>query len=75
MQAKIASLEVDGAPLDIAVASSDLAAGDVALSIPERLCVTLDRVFEDETVGTPPAQSSPQTGQLCLLRMDNLAGL
>eukprot|EP00873_Tetraselmis_striata_P018202 jgi/Tetstr1/438466/TSEL_027021.t1 len=50
-KARIASVEIDGAPpLDIAVAAGPLSAGEVALSVPERLCVTLDRVFEDETV-------------------------
>jgi hypothetical protein len=37
-----------GRPLDVTVAACDLAAGDVALSVPENLVVTLDRIFESE---------------------------
>lgn len=37
-------------PLDMAVAARDLAAGEVALSVPEQLTVTLDRIFESDTV-------------------------
>ncbi|GFR44785.1 hypothetical protein Agub_g6117, partial [Astrephomene gubernaculifera] len=39
-----------GRPLDVVVAGRPLAAGEVALSIPEHLCVTLDRIFESEFV-------------------------
>ena len=42
--------EVNGVPIDITVASRDIAAGEVALRVPDALVVTLDRVFEDETV-------------------------
>lgn len=37
-----------GRPLDVTVAAADLKAGDVALSVPENLVVTLDRIFESE---------------------------
>lgn len=39
-----------GRPLDLAVARRDLQPGDVALSIPEDLVVTLSRIFQDDTV-------------------------
>jgi len=32
----------------VTVAAADLKAGDVALSVPENLVVTLDRIFESE---------------------------
>jgi hypothetical protein len=34
----------------MSVAARDLQAGDVALSIPDKLTVTLDRIFQSETV-------------------------
>lgn len=37
-----------GRPLDVTVAACDIKAGDVALSVPENLVVTLDRIFESE---------------------------
>jgi histone-lysine N-methyltransferase SETD3 len=37
-----------GRPLDVTVAAQPLRAGDVALSVPEKLVVTLDRIFESE---------------------------
>lgn len=37
----------EGRPLDVAVAAVDLKQGDRALSVPEKLVVTLSRVFED----------------------------
>jgi len=44
----ISVLEIDGAPpLDVAVAAVDLEPGEVVFSIPDRLCVTLDGVFQD----------------------------
>jgi hypothetical protein len=42
--------EVDGLPLDITVASRDIKEGETVLRIPDELVVTLDQVFEDETV-------------------------
>ncbi|EFJ43572.1 hypothetical protein VOLCADRAFT_76643 [Volvox carteri f. nagariensis] len=55
--AKIDAVEVKtmdvpsaGRPLDVVVAGRSLAAGEVALSVPERLCLTLDRIFESEFV-------------------------
>lgn len=39
-----------GRPLDMTVAAQPLAAGELALSIPEHLVVTLDRVFESEAL-------------------------
>ncbi len=57
-------------PLDMAVAARDLAAGDVALSIPDHLTVTLDRVFEDNSVadllttGGPWVRLVPGAGQV-----------
>lgn len=49
---EIRSIDLPGAgrPLDLAVAKRDLQPGDIALSIPENLVVTLDRIFEDEGV-------------------------
>ena len=48
-QQKVELREVirEGRPLDVAVAASDLKAGERALSVPETLVVTLSRVFED----------------------------
>jgi hypothetical protein len=40
-----------GRPLDVVVASRPLAAGEAAVSIPEHLVITLDRIFESEFVG------------------------
>lgn len=34
--------------MDVTVAAADLKAGDVALSVPQNLVVTLDRIFESE---------------------------
>ena len=42
--------EVDGSPIDVTVAARDIAAGETVLRIPDELVVTLDRVFEDDTV-------------------------
>eukprot|EP00878_Enallax_costatus_P010172 GHUV01010618.1.p1 GENE.GHUV01010618.1~~GHUV01010618.1.p1 ORF type:complete len:451 (+),score=91.21 GHUV01010618.1:1244-2596(+) len=39
-----------GRPLDMTVAAQPLKAGDLAVSIPEHLVVTLDRVFESEAL-------------------------
>jgi hypothetical protein len=41
----------EGQPIDVTVASEPLQPGDLALRIPERLVVTLDRIFEDGAVG------------------------
>ena len=48
-QQKVEIREVirEGRPLDVAVAATDLSAGERALSVPETLVVTLSRVFED----------------------------
>lgn len=48
-QQKVELREVirEGRPLDVAVAATDLKAGERALSVPEELVVTLSRVFED----------------------------
>lgn len=43
----LASVTREGRPLDIVVAARDLAPGDRALAIPERLVITLAQVFED----------------------------
>jgi histone-lysine N-methyltransferase SETD3 len=40
----------EGQDVDITVAAQPLAPGDVALRMPEHLIVTLDRVFEDNTL-------------------------
>ena len=42
---------LSGRPLDVTVAATPLQPGDVALSIPEELVVTLDRIFECENLG------------------------
>lgn len=52
LQAAISTLDVDGGiPLGVAVAAVDLEPGEVAMSIPESLCVTLDNFFEDVDTG------------------------
>ena len=38
----------EGNAIDVSVAEHDLAAGELALRIPEHLVITLSRVFEDE---------------------------
>jgi hypothetical protein len=43
-------IEVDGSPIDVTVASRDIKDGETVLRIPDHLVVTLDRVFENETV-------------------------
>lgn len=40
-----------GRPLDVTVAASALSPGDVALSIPDELVVTVDRIVQSETLG------------------------
>eukprot|EP00878_Enallax_costatus_P011624 GHUV01012133.1.p1 GENE.GHUV01012133.1~~GHUV01012133.1.p1 ORF type:complete len:193 (+),score=48.65 GHUV01012133.1:313-891(+) len=49
---KLQTLELPaaGRPLDMTVAAQPLKAGDLAVSIPEHLVVTLDRVFESEAL-------------------------
>lgn len=39
-----------GRPLDVTVAAQPMAAGEVALSVPENLVVTLDRIFESQSL-------------------------
>ncbi|KIY92483.1 hypothetical protein MNEG_15480, partial [Monoraphidium neglectum] len=48
----IRTLEVAsaGRPLDVTVAAQPLAAGEVALSIPDELVVTVDRIVQSETL-------------------------
>jgi len=43
----LASVEVEGRPLDVVVASRPVKAGERVLEIPERLVITLDKVFQD----------------------------
>ncbi|GIL80626.1 hypothetical protein Vretimale_9217 [Volvox reticuliferus] len=50
VEVKTLDIPSAGRPLDVVVASRPLAAGEVAVSIPEHLCVTLDRIFESEFV-------------------------
>ncbi|KAG2424087.1 hypothetical protein HXX76_014763 [Chlamydomonas incerta] len=50
VEVKTLEMESAGRPLDVVVASRPLAAGETAISIPEHMCVTLDRVFESEFV-------------------------
>lgn len=40
----VATATAAGRPLDVTVAATDLKAGDVALSVPQKLVVTLDRL-------------------------------
>eukprot|EP00775_Hariotina_reticulata_P013147 gene13147-13277_t len=49
---ELRTLEVPaaGRPLDVTVAAQPLSAGEVALSIPEHLVVTLDRIFESQSL-------------------------
>ena len=47
---RLATVQREGATVDVVVASGPLAAGDAALRVPECLIVTLDRVFEDSTL-------------------------
>lgn len=52
-QSKVAlrtlELPAAGRPLDVTVASTVLQPGDVALSVPEHLVVTLNRIFESDS--------------------------
>lgn len=41
---------IDGRHIDVSVAKRDIAAGEAVLRLPEHLVVTLDQVFENETV-------------------------
>lgn len=47
---ELKSVEREGHLLDTVVAKQNLEAGELALQIPEGMCVTLNRVFQDETV-------------------------
>ncbi|KAL4418758.1 hypothetical protein ABPG77_005769, partial [Micractinium sp. CCAP 211/92] len=47
---RVETVQRNGQHVDITVASQPLAPGDVALRIPERLIVTLDQVFQDNTL-------------------------
>lgn len=47
---ELREMDVDGSTLDVTVATEDIASGEPVLRIPDNLIVTLDRVFEDETV-------------------------
>lgn len=49
-KAHIETVLREGQQIDVTVASEPLAPGDLALRIPERLVVTLDRIFEDGAV-------------------------
>ncbi len=51
-RASVKTLVREGQPVDVTVAAEPLQPGDVALRVPERLVVTLDRIFEDGAVGT-----------------------
>jgi histone-lysine N-methyltransferase SETD3 len=43
----------EGNTIDVSVAERDLAAGELALRIPDHLVITLSRVFEDEVQPGP----------------------
>lgn len=47
---ELQEITIDGSAIDISVTSEDVAEGTTVLRIPDNLVVTLDRVFEDETV-------------------------
>lgn len=47
----IRSTTIDGHIIDRTVAAKDLQPGDRILSLPSNVVVTLDRVFEDDTLG------------------------
>jgi hypothetical protein len=47
---ELRTVDIDGRDIDICVAKKDVSCGETVLRIPDRLVVTLDRVFEDETV-------------------------
>lgn len=49
-KAHIQTVVRQGQQIDVTVASEELQPGDMALRIPERLVVTLDRIFEDGAV-------------------------
>jgi len=59
---------VTGRPLDVVVARSPLSPGDVALRVPDRLVVTLDRVFESEGLGErgTPLSALPVYADACV---------
>ena len=52
-QVTLRTLEVAaaGRPLDVTVAAAPLAEGDVALSVPDELVVTVDRIVQSEALG------------------------
>jgi hypothetical protein len=54
-QVSLRTLEIAaaGRPLDVTVAAVPIAPGDVALSIPDELVVTVDRIVQSETLGEP----------------------
>lgn len=47
---ELQEVTIDGSGIDISVTSEDVVEGTTVLRIPDNLVVTLDRVFEDETV-------------------------
>ncbi|KAL4457345.1 hypothetical protein ABPG75_012210 [Micractinium tetrahymenae] len=49
-KARVQTVKRNGQDVDITVASQPLVPGEVALRIPERLIVTLDQVFQDNTL-------------------------
>lgn len=49
-KATVQTVTREGHQIDLTVASEPLQPGDLALRIPERLVVTLDRIFEDGAV-------------------------
>ena len=56
----------EGNAIDVSVAEHDLAAGELALRIPEHLVITLSRVFEDEVQPTTTI-TSPRRMHSCSL--------
>ena len=65
---KVALQEVvrEGRPLDVTVATADLAPGDVALAIPERLLITLATVFEADVDLAEALTTNPASELSCL---------
>lgn len=60
--------KVGGRSIDQTVAKRDLEAGDIALSIPDDIVVTLDGVFQDESLGNDLMTNSGNSSSLLLSR-------
>lgn len=67
-RAKVQTLVREGQPIDITVAAGPIAEGELALRIPERLVVTLERIFDDAAVAEVGPGPGTQRGRGTLHR-------